>query len=184
LIPSLLSVPNDTPKQAKSWPSRQRNRKFWFRLNGNSTYPGLDGVNDGATLGAMMITEAAEFFKNYKGEIATVSAIVGAFIGLVGALLAVFKFLSEYRRDNTRKRVEYYVAIQDKFSEDRNLKITPARVFVFEIYADVDAYKAHLETAHFKTYKSATRNMVKSLKLRDTVPILLHAKPDASRDLT
>jgi len=63
-------------------------------------------------------------------------------------------------------------------------KENPARVFVFEIYADIDAYKTHLETAHFKKYKSATQNMVKSLKLRDTVPILLRAKPDASRDLS
>ncbi|QOZ56204.1 putative quinol monooxygenase [Bradyrhizobium sp. CCBAU 53338] len=52
----------------------------------------------------------------------------------------------------------------------------PAHVFVFEIYADVDAYKAHIETAHFKTYKAITQDMVKSLKLRDTVPILLGAK--------
>ena len=45
------------------------------------------------------------------------------------------------------------------------------------MYADVDAYKAHLETAHFKKYKAITQNMVKSLKLRDTIPILLGAKP-------
>ena len=56
-------------------------------------------------------------------------------------------------------------------------KRNPAHVFVFEMYADVDAYKAHLETAHFKKYKATTQNMVKSLKLRDTVPILLGAKP-------
>jgi quinol monooxygenase YgiN len=56
-------------------------------------------------------------------------------------------------------------------------KENPSLVFVFEIYADVDAYKAHLETAHFKKYKSTTQDMVKSLKLRDTVPILLGTKP-------
>ena len=56
-------------------------------------------------------------------------------------------------------------------------KDDPTRVFVFEMYADVDAYKAHLETAHFKKYKVTTQDMVKSLKLRDTVPILLGAKP-------
>lgn len=56
-------------------------------------------------------------------------------------------------------------------------KDNPAHVFVFEIYADVEAYKAHLETAHFKKYKLATNDMVKSLKLRDTMPILLGAKP-------
>lgn len=56
-------------------------------------------------------------------------------------------------------------------------KENPARVFVFEMYADVAAYRAHLETAHFRKYKAATEDMVKSLTLRDTVPILLGAKP-------
>ena len=56
-------------------------------------------------------------------------------------------------------------------------KENPFHVFVFEIYADVDSYKAHLETAHFKKYKSTTQDMVKSLKLRDAVPILLGTKP-------
>ena len=55
-------------------------------------------------------------------------------------------------------------------------KDNPAHVFVFEMYADIDAYKGHLETAHFKKYKVTTQDMVKSLKLRDTVPILLGAK--------
>jgi hypothetical protein len=41
---------------------------------------------------------------------------------------------------------------------------------------NVDAYKSHLETAHFKKYKTTTQDMVKSLKLRDTVPISLGAK--------
>jgi quinol monooxygenase YgiN len=56
-------------------------------------------------------------------------------------------------------------------------KENPAHIFVFEMYADVDAYKEHLETAHFKKYKATTQNMVRFLKLRVTVPILLGAKP-------
>jgi quinol monooxygenase YgiN len=56
-------------------------------------------------------------------------------------------------------------------------KDNPALVFVFEMYADIDAYRAHLETEHFKAYKRATQNMVRSLKLRETMPILLGAKP-------
>ena len=56
-------------------------------------------------------------------------------------------------------------------------KENPARIVVFEIYADMEAYKAHLETAHFKKYKVATQEIVKSLNLRDTVPIQLGAKP-------
>jgi quinol monooxygenase YgiN len=55
-------------------------------------------------------------------------------------------------------------------------KEDPTHVFVFEMYADVEAYKAHLETDHFKRYKVTTQGMIKSLKLRDTVPILLGAK--------
>jgi quinol monooxygenase YgiN len=56
-------------------------------------------------------------------------------------------------------------------------KENPARIVVFELYADMEAYKAHLETAHFKKYKVTTQEIVKSLKLRDTVPIQLGAKP-------
>ena len=52
----------------------------------------------------------------------------------------------------------------------------PARIVVFEIYADVAAYAAHLEVPHFKAYKAATANMVLSLKLTETVPIALGAK--------
>src|SRR5690242_16346611 len=37
-------------------------------------------------------------------------------------------------------------------------KDNPAHITVFEIYADVEAYRAHLETAHFKHYKSATQD--------------------------
>jgi quinol monooxygenase YgiN len=55
-------------------------------------------------------------------------------------------------------------------------KENPAHVTVFEIYADAAAYEAHLETAHFKNYKITTQAMVKSLKLRETVPILLGVK--------
>ena len=55
-------------------------------------------------------------------------------------------------------------------------KENPAHVFVLEMYTDVDAYKAHLEMDHFKKYKVTTLDMVKSLKLRETVPILLGAK--------
>jgi 4-carboxymuconolactone decarboxylase len=55
-------------------------------------------------------------------------------------------------------------------------KDNPTRIRVFEIYADEEAYKAHLETPHFKKYKTTTQAMVKSLKLVETTPILLGAK--------
>lgn len=44
-------------------------------------------------------------------------------------------------------------------------KEDPTHVRILEIYADEEAYKAHLQTPHFKHYKTATNNMIKSLKL-------------------
>ena len=55
-------------------------------------------------------------------------------------------------------------------------KDNPAHVTVFEIYASIEAYRAHLETTHFKAYKAASQDMVRSLKLRETVPIVLGDK--------
>lgn len=55
-------------------------------------------------------------------------------------------------------------------------KENPSRIRIFEMYADVNAYKAHLETPHFKKYKIGTQAMVKSLKLVETIPVMLGAK--------
>lgn len=55
-------------------------------------------------------------------------------------------------------------------------KDNPASIFVFEMYTDADAYKAHLETPHFMKYKAVTQNMIRSLKLMDAVPVALAAK--------
>jgi len=56
------------------------------------------------------------------------------------------------------------------------VKDQPARIRIMEIYADVAAYRAHLETPHFKKYKTSTQNMVTSLNLLETDPILLGSK--------
>ena len=48
---------------------------------------------------------------------------------------------------------------------------------IFETYADDAAFQAHLETPHFKKYKTLTQGMVRSLKLIETDPIALEAKP-------
>ena len=61
----------------------------------------------------------------------------------------------------------YAVSIRDQ----------PARILIFETYADEAAYKAHLETPHFKKYKTTTQVMVKSLRLIETEPIMLGTKP-------
>jgi autoinducer 2-degrading protein len=41
----------------------------------------------------------------------------------------------------------------------------PNHVFLYEIYADEAAFKAHLETPHFKEFAAATQHMVAGRKL-------------------
>ena len=53
----------------------------------------------------------------------------------------------------------------------------PVQIRIFEVYADRAAYEAHLKTPHFLKYKTATHDMVKSLRLLETDPIMLGAKP-------
>jgi quinol monooxygenase YgiN len=72
----------------------------------------------------------------------------------------------------TAIRVEPGVLVLYAVSEKDN----PARIRVFEVYRDVDAYKAHLEATHFKKYKATTEKMVKSLRLVQTTPIMLGAQ--------
>ena len=52
----------------------------------------------------------------------------------------------------------------------------PTRFTILEIYADQAAYEAHLKTAHFIKYKTLTQNMVKSLELVDSVPLIAEMK--------
>jgi len=44
---------------------------------------------------------------------------------------------------------------------------TPTELRILEIYASQEAYESHLNTPHFKKYKTTTLKMVKSLKLID-----------------
>lgn len=55
-------------------------------------------------------------------------------------------------------------------------KDNPTHVTILEIYSDTEAYKQHLETPHFKKYKSTTKDMVISLELIEVDPIVLGSK--------
>jgi quinol monooxygenase YgiN len=72
----------------------------------------------------------------------------------------------------TSVRIEAGVLALYAVSEKNN----PTHITVFEIYADTNAYNAHLETPHFKKYKTTTQEMVKALELVETVPIFLGSK--------
>lgn len=56
------------------------------------------------------------------------------------------------------------------------VKDHPNQIRLFEIYASQTAYESHLRSEHFKKYKSTTSDMVKSLHLIETEPLLLGSK--------
>jgi quinol monooxygenase YgiN len=49
-------------------------------------------------------------------------------------------------------------------------------ITILEIYADTIAYNLHLQTPHFIKYKNGTKDMVKSLELVATVPLVPEMK--------
>ena len=57
-----------------------------------------------------------------------------------------------------------------------SVKEHPNQIRLLESYSNISAYQSHLQTPHFKRYKAQTQNMVKSLTLIETDPILLGSK--------
>src|SRR3954470_11477951 len=55
-------------------------------------------------------------------------------------------------------------------------KDNPSRLRFFEMYADEAAYRAHIDSPHFKKYVATTKTMIVSRKLIDAVPIQLSTK--------
>jgi len=55
-------------------------------------------------------------------------------------------------------------------------KTNASKLTIVEIYASNNAYLAHRETPHFKKYKAATKDMVKSLELEEVIPVLTAKK--------
>ena len=68
----------------------------------------------------------------------------------------------------TSLRVEAGVLTLYALSE----KDKPTHITLLEIYANVEAYKFHVQTPHFLKYKKGTLDMVISLELIETDPII------------
>jgi quinol monooxygenase YgiN len=67
------------------------------------------------------------------------------------------------------KGVLTYYAVADKTE--------PSNITILEIYADTAAYQLHIATPHFKKYKEAVKDIVKSLELVDVTLIAALKKP-------
>jgi quinol monooxygenase YgiN len=52
----------------------------------------------------------------------------------------------------------------------------PTKLKFFEVYTDQAAFNAHIESAHFRKYRSTTKDMITSRRLIETVPIQLSEK--------
>ncbi|MGC1239937.1 MAG: antibiotic biosynthesis monooxygenase [Chryseosolibacter sp.] len=55
-------------------------------------------------------------------------------------------------------------------------KNRPTHITILEIYANEEAYKKHIQTAHFLKYKNSTKDMVKALELIETIPLIPQMK--------
>ncbi len=77
-------------------------------------------------------------------------------------------YLKEYNailQDESRASVQLeagVIAIYPLYQKEN-----PTQIRILEIYANREAYEAHLKTPHFQKYKTTTLKMVKSLKLVD-----------------
>lgn len=57
------------------------------------------------------------------------------------------------------------------------------QIRIIEIYASQEAYRHHIGTDHFQTYKQGTLHMVKQLDLVDMIPMNPSAMPEIFRKL-
>jgi quinol monooxygenase YgiN len=55
-------------------------------------------------------------------------------------------------------------------------KENPSKLRFFEMYTDEAAFRAHIDSTHFRKYRETTQDMILSRKLIETVPIQLSNK--------
>lgn len=86
--------------------------------------------------------------------------------------------LEAYRALLTEE-IEASVALEDGVLSLNavSIKDCPNMIRILEVYADKEAYEAHLRTPHFLKYKNETAGMVTSLTLIDVEPIAMRSKP-------
>ncbi len=118
----------------------------------------------GGAYAAEPAAEAVDFAK-YAENIVRVSRIT-----VDPARVEEYKiFAAEVGRESMKKEpgVRVLYSVQEKKD--------PTQFTILEIYASDAAYKHHIETPHFKKYKTGTLEMVKKLELIDCNPLVPEA---------
>lgn len=77
------------------------------------------------------------------------------------------------------EEIEASIALEDGVLSLNAVSIRdhPNKIRILEVYANREAYEAHLQTPHFLKYKNETSGMVTSLTLIDVDPIAMRSKP-------
>lgn len=76
-------------------------------------------------------------------------------------------------RDILKQEAEASVKVEDGVIAifPMGQKNKPTEIRIVEIYASKEAYEMHLQSPHFKHYKTATAKMITNLKLVDMEPL-------------
>jgi quinol monooxygenase YgiN len=110
----------------------------------------------------LVVTSAHSAFSQDKKQMVRLARIT-----VDSAQLKIYnQFLKE--EIETSMRVEKGVLFLYAVAEQLN----PTHITIFEIYANADAYKAHIKTSHFLKYKTGTKDMVKALQVLEADPLV------------
>lgn len=85
-----------------------------------------------------------------------------------------FSVLAEENLRETRHTEPGVLAFYSAGEKDH-----PNRIRVLEIYADTNAYQAHLQSPHFQKFRTDTSQMVINRQLFEALPVILGAKPQS-----
>ena len=122
-----------------------------------------------------MASEEAFMFAQFSGQIATAQE-TGQMVRLAKLVIdsAQLKAYSAFLREEiaTSVKVEPGVLTLYALAEKKE----PTHITILEIYASVEAYKKHIQTPHFLKYKNGTKDMVRSLELVETIPLIPEMK--------
>jgi 4-carboxymuconolactone decarboxylase len=139
-------------------------------------------------------------FRNLVINVTGVLSHRGLVLVVIGCMLMLYSFESVYAQEKSQmvrlaklqidstQLERYKAALKEEIETSVRLepgvltlyavseKDNPTHITILEIYADRDAYKAHLQTPHFIKYRTGTKDMIRSLELVETVPIVAGMK--------
>jgi quinol monooxygenase YgiN len=111
---------------------------------------------------ALILAFATLLFDHTAASAQQTGMVRMAEIEIVSGYLEEYKAILKEEAEASVRLEPGVISIFPMYQKDR-----PTQVRILEIYASREAYESHLRTPHFQKYKTATQQMVKSLKLVD-----------------